>query len=145
MGLTHYWKRPLQLDSAKFKTAVNDLTKILAEIAIPLSANYEGEGYPLLTAETIAFNGKQGSCETFKISQIESSRRNEQKVSSHCKTEGLPYDHCVRIALVILKHHLGDDFKVYSDTSDAEWAEARNACQKRLGYRIDFSLDKDTN
>ena len=69
-------------------------------------------------------------------------RRGRTRVFSYCKTEQLPYDFCVQVALIVLKHHLEAAIKITSDGGDAEWQRARDVCQEHLGYGQDFRLDK---
>ena len=53
----------------------------------------------------------------------------------------MPYDLHVQIALIILKHHLGDMITVTSDASDEDWQKATDFCQEKLGYGSDFKLE----
>jgi len=63
-------------------------------------------------------------------------------VFSYCKTEQLPYDLCVQVALIVLKHHLGATIKITSDGGETDWQRARDSCIENLGYGQDFRLDK---
>ena len=92
----------------------------------------------------ITFNGARGhGCETFEIRATAEARPGDVLSRSFCKTEGAPYDICVKVALVILKHHLGDRITVASDADDRDWNDARHICQESLGYGADFPLSKE--
>lgn len=144
MGWTHYWKRESTLPAEAFEKASKDCKVILTGIDVPL-AGPEAEGEPFFSQDKILFNGVNGrSCEPFSIEAVESPRIQGRPVFSFCKTEHLPYDLCVKCALVILKHYLGDQIKVMSDRPDDDWQDARHLCLQHLGYGDDFSLCKDS-
>jgi len=141
MGWTHHWQRRTELPQGAFAAAVDDCKLTLPRAGISL-AGFEGNGQPILQADAIVFNGVGGACcEPFEIQQTQFDRRGREVVCSFCKTEHLPYDLCVQVALVILKHHLGESIKVGSDGKDDDWAEARRICQETLGYGEDFRLE----
>lgn len=143
MGLTHNWHRPTELPADAFARAVTDCRRVLSGLDVPL-AGFEGIGDPIFDANTILFNGVTGSCcEPFEIHQTEFDRRGRRVVFSFCKTEHAPYDICVKVAIVVLKHHFGNAILVGSDATDADWEDARQACQKSLNYGADFRLDKE--
>lgn len=115
MGWTHYWERQSELPSKLFERAAMDCNEIMAEIDVSL-AGFESEGKPIFNREEIVSCGVKGlDCETFVIKTTETPRRAGRPVLSYSKTEKLPYDLCVKCALVILKHHLGDHIRVMSD------------------------------
>src|SRR5687767_5122887 len=113
MGLTHYWQRPTELPDT-FGLAVRDVRRAVESAGVPI-AGFEGSGPPLFREDCIIFNGAGGGCEPFEIHQTEFDRRGRPMVSAFCKTEHAPYDLCVRVALVALKHHLKDALSVASD------------------------------
>lgn len=83
-------------------------------------------------------------CEPFEIQGTEFDRHGRAVFWSFCKTEHLPYDICVQVALVILKHHLGEAITVGSDGTDDGWTEARRLCQEQLGCGEEFRLDAES-
>ena len=141
MGWTHNWRRPTELPEGPFARAVSDCEKALGSMEVPLGG-FDGNGRPIFDDDHIVFNGGAGqNCEPFEISRVEFDRRGRAEVRSFCKTEHLPYDLCVRAALIILKHGLGDRIVVGSDGSDDDWSNAKDAVEKALGYGQEFCLD----
>ena len=143
MGLTHYWKRPSVLPTEAFAKAAEDCRRVLAASEIPL-AGMTGKGSPVITSTEIAFNGPdpQG-CEPFRIQIYQTPRVPGLAVFSYCKTEKMPYDLCVKSALIVLAHYMGDVLKVMSDIPDDGWQDARRLCMDCLGYGNDFLLFKE--
>jgi len=140
MGWTHHWQRETELPAPAFTQAVEDCSRILGNVNIPL-AGPDGNGTPIFRPDVLAFNGAQPrSCERFEIHQVEFDRHGRRIVRSFCKTERLPYDLCVQLALIVFKHHLGDALQVGSDGSDEDWQTARNKCQEVASYAMDFQL-----
>jgi hypothetical protein len=141
MGLTHYWERPTELPPDAFAAAVRDLARALPALGVQL-AGFEGTGAPDFRDDAIVFNGADGAgAEPFEIHQTEFDRRGRSVVASHCKTLGARYDSCVRVALIVLNHHLGADFRVHSDDPLGEaWVAARTFCEETLGYGAEFTL-----
>lgn len=140
MGWTHSWEREPEFPKEKFKKAAMDCQRIMAAINIPLG-DEQGEGLPVFSDEEIAFNGAgNGGCEPLVIRRVEVPRQGRARAFSFCKTERLPYDLCVQAALIVLRHHLGTEISVFSDGKDADWAKAREECQRILGYGQDFRL-----
>ncbi len=66
--------------------------------------------------------------------------RPRASIFSFTKTNRLPYDLCVRVALIILQHHLDHAFRVASD--DTDWESARALCQEHLDYGREFTLKR---
>jgi len=140
MGWTHNWQRPTELPKEEFARAAEDCKKILATVDVPLGG-FTGDGEPLFSADSIIFNGAGGSgCEPFEIARVEFDREGRESVLSFCKTGRAPYDICVQIALIVLKHHLGDAIIVGSDGDDSAWEEARAICHEVLGHGEAFEL-----
>jgi hypothetical protein len=143
MGLTHTWRRPTELPATAFNAAVADARKILGQAGIPL-AGFDGTGSPILESNHIVFNGANGACcEPFEIRQIEFDRRGRPQVTSFCKTQGLPYDLAVKAVLIILKAHLGPDFKVMSDETNERWERASALVTQSLNLQTRFELDNE--
>ena len=141
MGYTHYWCRPLTLPKASLNSAAADCARVLLQLGVPL-AGADGTGQPRFGPAAIVFNGVgRDSCETFAILPKETTRHGDM-ASSFCKTNRLPYDIAVQVALIICRHHLGDEFRVRSDGDDAAWEIARQFCQLHLGYGADFKLER---
>ena len=140
MGLTHYWRRPPRLPTAMFCAAVEDVRRILSTVAIKL-AGRDGTGEPILLDSRISFNGRTPlACEAFEIASSEWDRLGNPEVTSFCKTGGLPYDLCVKAALIILNHHLHQHLSVASDQAIDGWHSARDIVQVTLGYVPTFAL-----
>ena len=112
-------------------------------MGIPLGG-VEGLGAPRFTPETILFNGMAPRhVEPFEIHQTEFDRHGRELVRGYCKTNHAPYDLCVQLALVVLKHHLGEEISVFSDGRDDDWIAARDRCQQLLGYGNEFRLSQE--
>ncbi len=98
----------------------------------------------MVTLDCVLFNGAGGlSCEDFVFPRIQVPRRQRPngRAFSYCKTEHMPYDICVQIALIVLKHHLGSMITISSDADAEDWQKARDTCQSSLGYGSDFELE----
>lgn len=142
MGWTHYWECETELPVDRFATAAEDCRFVFQHTDIKIGGP-KGMGVPVLTSESIVFNGSGGlSCEDFSFSRINVPRRDRNKFLGFCKTEHLPYDICVQAALIILKHHCRGLVTVSSDAKNGDWKEAIDFCQKYLGYGSDFVLEK---
>jgi len=148
MGYTHYWERPGELPRRQFAAAAEDCLKLCAALGIPLGGA-QGRGQPVFTAELVCFNGANSvSCETFRVPRVQPPRHPLERETcgwrtEFCKTNHLPYDLCVQGCLIVLSHHLsGQSFRVTSDGRSHDWNAAREACQRVLGYGIDWGEDK---
>ena len=142
MGWTHYWQREEFLPNDNFKKAISDFRIILSAMQIEL-AGADGTGSPLLDENQIIFNGKIGqNCEPFIMRPYEALRRGRDKAFSYCKTEKLPYDICVQCILIISKHYLGHLMLISSDGKEHDWKQAKELCQKHLGYGNEFKLEE---
>jgi len=141
MGWTHSWYRETELDERAFAAAVRDCRTAVAEADADL-AGFDGTGKPIFEPDHIVFNGRSpAACEPFEISRVEFDRRGRPEAFGFCKTEHLPYDICVQVSLVILKHHLGSSIRVGSDGSEDDWRPAVDLVRASLGYGDDFHLD----
>jgi hypothetical protein len=144
MGYTHFWKREPRLSEVMFQSVINDLQKVLADIDIPLAGS-EGEGEPFLSLDKIVFNGVAGQgCENFRVLRVDAPRMDRSKVHSFCKTQKLPYDLVVQVALIIMKHYFSKAIKVSSNGVDEDWQKAKDICQENLGYGSDFELETNS-
>src|SRR5687768_12698708 len=115
MGVTHYWYRPTELPAAAFAAAVEDLRRVLKTVDVPL-AGFEGTGERILRDDAVVFNGAAGAAvEPFEIQLVEFDRRGRPEKFTCCKTERLPYDIAVKMALIVMKEHLGEQITVTSD------------------------------
>lgn len=142
MGHTNYWKRLKVLPAKNFAAAANDCATVMPHLGVPL-AGPNGTGSRVYRADLIAFNGQaEAGCESFVVDRVVTGRGGEPGAFAFCKTNQRPYDVCVRVALIVLKHHLGAAITVSSDGGDAEWQRARMECQKWLGYGNDFRLEE---
>jgi hypothetical protein len=121
--------------------AVSDCQKIVKALSVSLG-DAEGNGEPIFTDEEIIFNGAgRTGCERFQVLRCDTPRRGTQ-VSSYCKTEKLPYDICVQVSLIVLKHHLKNAIAIASDGKDDDWKKAREVCHAELGYGDEFRIDR---
>jgi hypothetical protein len=59
------------------------------------------------------------------------------------KTEFKSYDIAVTAVLLIAKRYLRDRFIIHSDGLDAQWADAKDLCQRHLGYGDWFGIVED--
>jgi hypothetical protein len=149
MGYTHYWERLKVLPRPQFHAAVEDCRRLCDALKIPLG-DAEGNGKPAFTDSEICFNGHvaSGPWEPFHVPRIFRPRHPHQQGAgglwfSFCKTYRQPYDLCVQGCLIVLNHRLGSGkFKVASDGSSNDWNEARDTCQRVLGYGINWGEDK---
>lgn len=57
-----------------------------------------------------------------------------------CKTAFKPYDMAVTAALLIASHHYGENIKITSCGSDAQWWDAKLICQRVLAYGGSFGF-----
>ena len=148
MGYTHYWDRPRVLPRPQFADAVEDCRRLCDALQIPLG-DAEGKGSPAFTAAEICFNGRidSGAWEPFRVQRIRPRYARDQAIGgwwhSFCKTNRLPYDLCVQGCLIVLSLRLGNArFRISSDGDSHDWNAARQACQRILGYGIDWGEGK---
>jgi hypothetical protein len=57
-------------------------------------------------------------CEPFEIHQVEFDRQGRADKFSICKTQGLPYDFAVKVALIVFKGRFSETLKIVGDESD---------------------------
>jgi hypothetical protein len=112
----------------------------MAKIAVPLVGDGE-TSKPIFSANEILLNGADtAGCEPFQVCQTAFDRHGRQRFFQSCKTHGAPYDLCVKIALIVLHHHLAETLDIFSDQPECDWNEARKTCEELLGYGCDFHL-----
>jgi hypothetical protein len=141
LGLTHYWRCSPILPSAAFARAVEDCRRIMPRLGVALGWGSHGSEPAVFTDQAIMFNGVGPEYrECFVVHQLDRRQMNHLQAFSFTKTDGLPYDLCVRVALIILQHHMGKTFFVYSD--DQNWEDAMARCQEHLGYGREFRLSE---
>lgn len=148
MGYTHYFYTERHLPIAAFQRIADDINKIMPEFRkrkIKLSSGMTDHkpDNPIITEKEIIFNGVgQLSHETFALERDVAPEGVEQKNSlgmifSFCKTARKPYDFAVCCALIIAKHHLGDQIRVSSDgdiDAEDEWVEPIKFIKTKFGY-----------
>jgi hypothetical protein len=152
MGYTHYWDRRRILPVGPFRAAVADCQKLCQSLPIPLG-DAVGRHQPTFSNAEVCFNGRADgpdgdrSYETFHVLRVQPLRHHGDQGHdgwwfSFCKTARLSYDLCVQCCLLILSHHLGNTlFLVSSDGNSEDWNNARQACQRVLGYGTDWKCD----
>jgi hypothetical protein len=137
MGYTHYWEQAEKLDRDKWLKAVEDCKKVCTESGVKIQYEYDDPKAPLFGKSMIRFNGvDENGHETFLV-----KRAKERFL--FCKTAYKDYDICVTACLVVLKHHFGDDFRVFSDGDNEGFDNAKKLVKSWLGYGDDFKVDKD--
>ena len=66
--------------------------------------------------------------------------RGKQYDRGFCKTAFKPYDVAVTAALIIAKHHWGENFEITKCGSDDQWRDAKLICRRILGYGASFKF-----
>jgi hypothetical protein len=87
-----------------------------------------------------------GDCsyEPFIFKRVVEPHETNQRTYDYCKTGFRPYDLAVQCTLLIAKHHLRDNFEVYSSGSDWHWNDARRVCYLHLDYPlVEFKNNRD--
>ena len=120
-----------------FKKIKSDLEHVLT--CVQKDKNFKlcggmGEGEPRISDLEVLFNGDASENldhETFALElfEIDNYKRvdetDKEGVFCFCKTNRKPYDFAVMISLMVIKHHLGSDFKISSDGClEDGWDEA---------------------
>ncbi len=102
---------------------------------------------------TLATRACDGDCsyETFHLVRKRDPERDPKigpdrdgRFFGFTKTAYRPYDLAVTAALVVAKHHLGDDITVDSDGEGRDWVEAVLLVENELGYGRDFILEEES-
>ena len=122
-----------------FKKIKSDLEHVL--ICIQKDKNFKlsgglGQGEPRITDTEVTFNGDASEDldhEKFALKLFGTGdyrtvdNTSKDGVFCFCKTAHKPYDFAVMVSLMVIKHHLGSDFKVSSDgCMEDGWDEAIN-------------------
>ena len=138
MGYYHSMTLDKGFDRAAFAAAVEDIRTLIDCAGVPIAGPFGSPGsLPILEEALIAFNGVNDncvctvshwgfwphqsqcysgslvddSCEAFLVdvrSETYTDRHDETRYSFDWKTDYKPYDLVVMLAMVALKHHLGD-------------------------------------
>ena len=149
MGYTHYCYKAKELDQTKWDNFITDFEKVLPFFEQYLDKDTSDNQYLQYTSEKLWFNGiGENGHETFALMRVEDKDSSigygrENSNAKHfmfCKTAQKNYDIAVTCALIIAKHHFGDDVAVSSDGGNAEWAEAKELCQDELEYGEKFTF-----
>ncbi|MGI4757765.1 MAG: hypothetical protein ACRYGF_13050 [Janthinobacterium lividum] len=102
--------------------------------------NAIGIGNNIGMGSTLPYRTCNGDCsyETFRFDRsIPSEWMDEDGIySTYCKTAFRPYDLAVTAFLLIAKHHLGKDFRIFSDGAPTQWQDAHLLCLEELGYDL---------
>jgi hypothetical protein len=126
-----------------FKKISKELNGILPQIQkdknFKLSGGL-GQDEPRITDTEVWFNGDASEDldhETFALELFETGNYrtvddiSKEGVFCFCKTAHKPYDFAVMVSLMVIKHHLGSDFKVSSDgCMEDGWDEAISYYEK---------------
>ncbi len=146
MGYTHSWIRPRELDRIRFAEAAENCRSVCEASGVELHG-IEGHAAPCFEPYLVAFDG---GCEWFVVQCICDSSSAERPARSapgkhfgFCKTRQMPYDLCVKACLIAFEHHFPGEFAVSSDGDDLEWQQARELCQRVVGYGASFRLAQD--
>ena len=130
---------PRECGHAKNEELVIPYPSHLAKGIGPNSSAIDGDFYGL--GVTVRHRSCNGSCsfETFWFPKsMELSSHNRPDATGlyidYVKTGFRPYDVAVTAALIVAKHYLRDQFVVNSNGADAQWLDAREICQRVLGY-----------
>ncbi|MFP3190365.1 MAG: hypothetical protein RXR31_03385 [Thermoproteota archaeon] len=141
MGITHYWEIRKTIEKDRFAKIAQDFKKTIPYLGVEL-AGWDGKGKPEITNNIIRFNGKEPhDYETFHFGRIAKwphySKSDRGTWFAFCKVGfdiPQPYDIAVKVALIIAKHHLGNDIILGSDETEAEWEDAYEIVKNVLGY-----------
>jgi hypothetical protein len=140
MGITHYWTRPTELLEDGFYRATADCARLIPTLGLTL-AGFDGSGEAVFDKDRIVFNGPPGqNAEPFEVARVEFDRRGRSVVRSFCKTEGLPYDRAVQLALLIFSHHFGSQFDVRSDARTESWQDVIAIARSHLNREDGFAI-----
>lgn len=128
MGYTHYWYRTADFTEDQWASICKDVKEIIAyckKLFINLQRDYDDPKPPLITTETIQFNGRDLlGCETFYVTRLVLPWRPRTAID-FCKTAEYPYDLAVCLCLLRMAHHC-PSFQISSDGAwDREWLQVR--------------------
>jgi hypothetical protein len=148
MGYTHSWYREMEINPAVMARIATDFACLMK--SLPKESEIAGIPYYWDGKGDIAFTGKTGGCEPMMFCRISPARRitpdradepwKVGKYFEYCKTETMPYDLAATSLLLIVKRHLADKIRVFSDGNNDKWKAAFDLCQLALGYGIKFSI-----
>ena len=138
MGYTHYWRfskvvKNIDKSEEKFATAVNLFKKKLKELPKDIRmCNGNGKGKPIITPTDVVFNGSAKNGEDYDTFYIGLDYDESDSKFNFCKTNRLPYDVAVCLALLCFKYAYGIDFRYFSDgeRTDEGWALAHQILSK---------------
>lgn len=145
MGYTHYYNRPRTLCTRKvFREAVGDCRKVLEaeNLMSILCKTRTDRKQACFNDSRILFNGKMDACEDFYVPRVvpflefRKWAKGNQPFPDFCKTRRKLYDMAVMVCIIVLKHHVTNDFKSSNDDKfeGDKWREAIDICEKHLGY-----------
>lgn len=148
MGYCHFWYRPVEIEEETFQAIVKDVELANVELAkkrIPIKKDFINEDTDEIMNECLIAEGY----ETFFFPRILPERyqqgfaqMKDGRFFQFVKTNKRPFDLSVKIALIIIKHHLKEQLIVTSDGYDWEWADASEFTLKQLGYPGNYQLDQ---
>ncbi|MFA5525776.1 MAG: hypothetical protein WC992_03030 [Acholeplasmataceae bacterium] len=126
MGYTNYWTRPSELTAAEFSAASKDCAEILPKLGVEIDADFDDD--------VVIFDSP--GCETFAMSRVAVDPYSRSgPIRGFCKTGRAAGDLCVKVALLLMGYHLGNQLSFRSDGDcDEDWAAAREIVTN-LGYR----------
>ncbi len=154
MGLTHYWRRPRELERGLFRCFVRDVAVLLGHL--PPCTDTVGGFYkerpllvrgpwgtdaPLLSDHGVGFNGDAArgfEHEAFDLARVYYPAPWETpdlsgRFFSFCKTARKPYDLAVTASLLLLQRHFGSTVQVTSDGTPQEWEPALSLVTQIFG------------
>jgi hypothetical protein len=114
----------------------------------PSATAIDGDFYNLgVTVRHRCCNGRC-DCETFLLERSKTLHPHSRPIERGLFCEGVktafrPYDVAVTAALLIAKRHLHEQLVVHSNGRDAQWADARELCQRILGYGDWFGITEE--
>jgi len=161
MGYTHSWYRPTVISEPVWGMIRRDVAGLVTASPVKLvRGDGDGSNPPDISEGLIMFNGAGGDgYEVFRVPGLVIPRPGERVKEDglwfgFCKTGRRGYDVVVAASLIVLKHHLGDNIKVYSDGLDEDWKRgfvaessslgAKAFCQQTLGYGSDYEIVSGT-
>lgn len=97
MGFTRYWRRPQELDEARFIEFASECQDTCAAMPVTLVNSQ-------FDSKIVTFSGLPG-CEPFVLERISNGRVRDGLVSEFCKTQSLAYDQAVAACLDLLSSY----------------------------------------